>query len=115
MGITGHRFEAGGRSWLALYDVNALVEIEEGLGIRIDQLGEVLAAPPLGTLRLVLWCGLMREHPELTQEDVGAMVPAGEMAGIVGAALAASFPAAEAGGRAPAGPRKRRAGTGTPS
>ena len=59
------------------YDLNALAEIGERLGVkvRLDQLGELGEVPlPLSAPSTILWAGLRHEDPELTEEQVGAWV-----------------------------------------
>lgn len=60
------------------YDLNALAEIGDRLDLklRLDHLGEdLLGTPlPLSALRVILWAGLRHESPDLTIEEVGAMV-----------------------------------------
>jgi hypothetical protein len=58
------------------FDLNALVDIEEGTG---KSLADVFSAGnriPLKDFRTVLWAGLKAEDPSLTQEQVGALVGA---------------------------------------
>lgn len=54
------------------YDLNALILLEENLGVTIDKLGEVQMG--LRTLRTLIWAGLIHEDPELTQEQVGSWI-----------------------------------------
>lgn len=54
------------------YDFNALIEIEEKVGISPDELmGRKLSMKEIRTL---LWAGLVHEDTELTEVEVGAMI-----------------------------------------
>lgn len=68
----------GGKERQLRYDLNAIAEVGERLGIevRLDQLGsDLLDKPlPLSALRIILWAGLRHEDDTLTPEDVGAWV-----------------------------------------
>lgn len=70
--------ELGGKERRLSYDLNAVAEIGERLGIRIrlGTLGSDLLQQeiPLRALRTLLWAGLIHAEPELTEEEVGAWV-----------------------------------------
>jgi hypothetical protein len=55
------------------YDLNALAEIEDKLGISIDQLAGGFCFG-MKAIRTVLWAGLIHEDEELTEKEVGAMI-----------------------------------------
>ena len=54
------------------YDLNALAEIEEKLGVKLDQLDKVQMG--VKELRTFLWAGLIHEDDNLTEREVGGMV-----------------------------------------
>jgi len=57
-------------------DFNALIDFEEKAGVRIDQVGEDFS---LRQMRAFLWAALRHEDPDLTEEDVGAMLHLGNV------------------------------------
>lgn len=59
------------------YDMNALAEIEDGLGIELSELADVKMT--MKSVRLILWAGLIHEDEQLTQRDVGSMVDMANM------------------------------------
>ena len=70
--------ELGGRARRLKYDLNAIAEIGERLGItvRLSNLGGDLLERelPLKAVRTILWAGLVHEDPDLTEEKVGSWV-----------------------------------------
>lgn len=74
----GTKVELGGKARILRYDLNALAEIGDKLGIevRLSHLGEDLldARLPLSALRTFVWAGLLHEEPELTEREVGGWV-----------------------------------------
>lgn len=76
------------------YDLNALAAVEQVTG---QPFGEVFAALNTAvTIRRLIWAGLLRESPAITEADVGALVHLGNIRAVteqVGAGLAALFPA----------------------
>jgi hypothetical protein len=97
----GVTFEAGGKSHLLRFDVNALCRIEEATGEDIQaaaaRLSPAGGQPKLTDLRLLFWAGLgagiTREDAGLIMDDVG-FDRIGEM---IGQAFAMAFPDAPAG------------------
>mgnify|MGYP007086245127 CR=1 FL=1 len=67
---------ADGKEHLLRYDFNALVQIEERLGISLDALQDKLTGPgrKLGTIRDLLWAGLLHEDASVTPESVSALI-----------------------------------------
>lgn len=59
------------------YDLNAMAEIEERLGVGLDKLDQIEMKAK--TARLMLWAGLIHEDSSLTPEQVGAMVDMGSL------------------------------------
>ena len=70
--------ELGGQTRRLKYDLNAIAEIGERLGItvRLSNLGADLLERelPLKAVRTILWAGLVHEDVELTEETVGGWV-----------------------------------------
>lgn len=60
------------------YDLNAIAEIGDRLGIslRLDRFREdLLGVPlPLSALRTIIWAGLIHAEPALTEHEVGGWV-----------------------------------------
>ena len=54
------------------YTLNALAEIEEKLGVKLDQLDKMEMG--IKELRTFLWAGLIHEDAGLTETEVGNMV-----------------------------------------
>lgn len=82
---------ADGKERHLRYDFNALIAIEETLGIPIDSLESVLTGPmrKLSMIRGILWAGLVHEDKALTQEDVGALLDLSNMEKMATAIVAA--------------------------
>lgn len=91
------RFEAAGASYVLAYSINALVAIEDALGMGIADIGALLqdkARVRLGTVRTVFRCGLVDHHPGLTDAQAGMlMTELGVEAAtnLIGKALSAVF------------------------
>ena len=68
----------GGKERRPRYDLNALAEIGDRLGIevRLSDIGEDLLGRklPLKALRVIFWAGFIHEDPELTEEEAGRWV-----------------------------------------
>jgi hypothetical protein len=76
------------------FSLNALEEMEEALGVSVDQFGDALTKGGIKAMRKFLWIGLKQEDPELTEKQVGDMVDIGsflEMQGKIGEAFAAAI------------------------
>ncbi|MTV50090.1 hypothetical protein GJ688_14025 [Heliobacillus mobilis] len=54
------------------YDLNALAELEDKLGVSLQELDQL--AMGVKQLRVFLWAGLVHEDPGLSEIDVGAFV-----------------------------------------
>lgn len=84
----GTKISLGGEERILRYDLNALAEIGDRLDIqiRISRINEdLLERPlPLKAFRTVIWAGLVHEDPDLTEEQVGAMVDVGELPEVMG-------------------------------
>lgn len=74
----GVRLTLGGKERRLKYDLNAVAEIGDRLGLRI-RLGhfeeDLMGAPlPLKALRTLIWAGLVHEDQALTEEQIGGWV-----------------------------------------
>lgn len=90
--------ELGGKVRHLRYTFNALVALEDELGIPISEIGEILAKPRLKPIRALIWASLLHEDKTLSPEDVGEMLDPerlGEIAEKVGEAFMLAFPDAE--------------------
>lgn len=54
------------------YDLNALAEIEDKLGVNIYEMHTIKVG--MKNIRTILWAGLIHEDEELTEEQVGSFV-----------------------------------------
>lgn len=73
-------------------DFNALIAAEEATGKTFMEMQENVG---IRDLRAILWAGFLHEDPDLTEEQVGAMVHVGNLSRIfevVQEAIASSFP-----------------------
>lgn len=93
------------------FDLNALVEVEEALGVTFDKLQEAAAKGGMKVMRKVLWIGLKQEDADLTEHQVGAMIDASNV-GKVSEAISEAFGAAT--GATDGGQGNARAGAGGP-
>jgi hypothetical protein len=67
--------ELGGKTRHIRFTFNALVALEEELGIPISEIGNILSGSvSLTNLRRLVWAGLIHEDEELTQKQVGDML-----------------------------------------
>jgi len=60
-----------GRAYRLRFDYEAMEQLCDVLGARIDNLQEVMAALKVSQLKLVLWAGLLHEAPELADPVQG--------------------------------------------
>jgi hypothetical protein len=74
----GTKVQLGGEARILRYDLNAVAEIGDKLGlkVRLAHLGEdLMDAPlPLSALRTVIWAGLLHAEPELEERTVGGWI-----------------------------------------
>lgn len=117
-------FEAGGRAYTLVLDINALCTLEDRLDMSVDQIAASLGkGMRLGVLRLMFWAGLQAKHPGVPEVGVGDILGdlirehgaqrAGEL---IGQAFTAAFPQAKEDANASEDPRKTAAaGTGPAS
>jgi Phage tail tube protein, GTA-gp10 len=62
----------GGKEVSLRYDLNALVELEEKMGVPLSEMGEMKIT--IRNVRAMLWAGLIHENEELTEKEVGGLV-----------------------------------------
>lgn len=60
------------------YDLNALAEIEDALGVKIHEMHTLSLG--MKNIRTILWAGLIHEDAELLEEQVGSMVSVSNIA-----------------------------------
>ena len=115
------RFEAGEATLQLQFGINALVAVEEAMGVSVSEIGRVLSGEngkPVGVkdMRTLFRCGLIEHWPtgEPTDKDAGRIMDliglqrAGQL---IGEAFASAFPDAveETGGA----PGKAKSGNAT--
>ena len=64
--------ELGSHEYKLRYDLNAICDIEDGLGVEFGELAEQTLSAK--ALRVMLWAGLKKFHPDMTPEDVGGLI-----------------------------------------
>ncbi|MGD2278204.1 hypothetical protein [Bacillus wiedmannii] len=60
------------------YNLNALAEIEDALGVKIHEMHTLSLG--MKNIRTILWAGLIHEDAELTEETVGSLVDVSNIA-----------------------------------
>ncbi len=68
--------EVGGEKYTLCFDLNACAMVMERLGLEsFEDLAEKAVSDKIGLREVVymLWAGLQRNHPEMTEQDVGAL------------------------------------------
>jgi len=84
--------ELAGGTYRLIFDMNALAELEQ-CGVDLSGL-ESAAIPPFRVIRAMVWAGLRTHHPELTIEQVGALILPEDIqriSEILGRAMMAAF------------------------
>lgn len=114
------KFEADGATHSLQFSINALVALEDALGVSVSEIGNKLSGAdgkPVGIkeMRTLFRCGLIEHWPEgePTDKDAGSLMTAlglGEAARLIGDAFAASFPDAVTPVASGAGADKGKAG-----
>jgi hypothetical protein len=56
-----------------IFDFNAMVELEDHIG-GFDNLSD-LNLKKLGTVRFLIWCGILHLEENLTEKQVGSLIP----------------------------------------
>ncbi len=98
------RFEAAGKAWVLTFSFNELVELEEAIGVKVEELGAKLG-DGAKTVRTVFRVCLEAEHGPMTDREAGDLISEvgpQEAAQLLSKAFTAAFPK----GAPPKGPRK---------
>ena len=111
--------EIDGTAYTLLYNVDAIVTLEQETGKSIAALAGTLDSPDkveFATVRALLWAGLRAVHPACTKEFIGKLMPMDVLGALpkILEAIEAAFPQST-GGQGAANPRKAAAGTGSSS
>jgi hypothetical protein len=108
-------FTAGADDYIIVYPINALVALEEKLGVSTGQIGSLLGEGfSMGNLRTMFWAGLLARH-QMSETEAGDLISEigiEKSASLVADALAKAFPGA---GRSKGRPQKAGSGTGAAS
>jgi len=89
--------EIEGKIYKLVYTLNSIIEVEEeygSLNAALDKMEE----GSIKAIRKLIWAGFIQEHPEITEVQVGAMLPMesmSEIADIIAEVLGGSMPEAE--------------------
>lgn len=93
-------FEADGKTYKLSYSANALCELEDALGKRLDDILEMWRRPkevPLRDMRVMFWAALLDHHPDITLDAAKVILSRAslvDMMGCIGGALMRALPAA---------------------
>jgi len=69
------KIHLGGRFHSLRYDFNALVALEDTLGIPISRWTDIISEQMgVRTIRTLVWAGLLHENEDITLKDVGEML-----------------------------------------
>ena len=84
-----------GKSYTLLLDFNALAEFEDAAAVpnALETLNQGMGAK---LTRILFWCGLKGNHPDITLEEAGRILT--DNADKLAEALSASFPGSKDGG-----------------
>lgn len=102
-GSAGATVDLGGRVRRLRYTFNALIELEDRLGVSLfgvngGGLGDALRSLTAKKARTLVWAALLHEEPELTEQEVGdwiTMTNLPDVSNAVAAALAEAMPVQE--------------------
>lgn len=67
----------GEKEYTLRFDLNALVELEDKLGVPLSEMGNMKIT--IRNIRSMLWAGILHEAPELTEAEIGKYVDMGNM------------------------------------
>ncbi|MCY8048446.1 gene transfer agent family protein [Bacillus haynesii] len=73
----------GDKEYSLRYDLNALVELEDRMGVPLSEMGEMKIT--IRTVRSMLWAGVLHENPDVTEEELGKYVDMENLEDIQGA------------------------------
>lgn len=115
-------FEAGGFNYVLFYSADALAELEDAMGMGVNEIGALMqdtAKFRLKMVRTVFWAGLLDHQPGTDIDAARAVLrhlSGGEAIALIGKAFAAAFPADDSppavGGGAVRPPQPDQDGTG---
>ena len=111
-------FEASGKSWTVRLDARAWIEVEDATGLGLNDAAQsIMNRGSFKTVCLCMMAGLRHQDPQITLDrvlDLAGEIGNERLLTVVGEALAASFPSAQAkvGVKAGNGPKAKTAGTG---
>ena len=112
-------FTAGDESYTLSYSANALCELEDMLGVGVNEIGAMMADPAkirMKQMRVVFHAGLLDHHPDMDEKTMKAVfskLSAGEAVSHIAKAFALAFPEAKEGEAGPQQPSQD--GSGQPS
>lgn len=102
----GAKVNLGGRVYTLRYDLNAFAELEDKYG-SVEEAMKKLETGSLKAVRTLIWAGLIHEHEELTEKEVGAQITPGaleELSEALNAAMTEAMPDSK---KAPEGNEKK--------
>lgn len=103
-------FDAGGQKWTLAFSVNALCELEDELGMGVNEIAEQMGDVKkmrIKFMRAVLWAGLRDHHPEIDLKTAGELIRELSFAKsmeTIGQGFALAFPQPEGKGADPPQP-----------
>lgn len=62
----------GDSEYTLRYDLNALVELEDKMGVPLSEMGEMKIT--IRNVRSMLWAGILHENAEITEKEIGSHV-----------------------------------------
>lgn len=93
-----------GQVYTLVFDVNALCDVEDRLGVGVGDLDAAMQKPTARLLRTLFHAGLAARHPDVSERDAGALLSIKAMGEAVTAAIVKSMPEASGDARPPAAP-----------
>ncbi|MEY8748944.1 GTA-gp10 family protein [Alkalicoccobacillus gibsonii] len=83
----------GGKEHTLRFDLNALVELEEALGVPLAELGNTTMS--IKNVRSMLWAGVLHENEDITEKEIGKHVDMNNMEEVQ-TAISTAFASAKA-------------------
>lgn len=62
----------GDKEYTLRFDLNALVELEDKMGVPLSEMGEMKIT--IRNVRSMLWAGVLHQEPEITEQEIGKFV-----------------------------------------
>lgn len=112
-------FRIGGQTYRLVYNNDAFVAVEDAVNRPflsvLRELSKGVAR--IGSVRALLWAGLLQQHPDIELGQCGDWIMHGEQDAIdaMTRAITAAMPKSEDGDKPAANPPKKAAGTGKKS